>query len=287
MPNYDAQRVYPEEWRDALQAELDEPTIWKEVCRVDYTRFKTIHFPYLTDPTVQTGTRGSVQSPQAVKETDETMTVTTYKELVQQVDWADLEQAMLFKGTDIAKRQGILLNEEVMKSFVGDHASLTDFGLVSIGGGGAATDTITVSTANIYKIVTGIKREINEASGMSLMAQNGVFIIWRPADFELLEQFAFANGYSSADAALRKGLAGGVEYFGVTHYQSNFLSANHVIAGVKKTYNIAILQGTYGKLIVNPYNPGVVSGISFSSRVDYGIKAWNKTVGLLYDVNVA
>lgn len=287
MPNYDAARIYPEEWRDALQTELDEPTIWKEVCRVDYTSNKVIHFPYLTDPTVQTGTRGSTQSPQQVKETDETMTVATYKELVQHVDWADLAQASLFKGTDIARRQAVLLNEEVMKSFVQDHASLTDFGTLSIGGGGAATDPITVSTANIYKIVTGVKREINEANGMSLMAQNGVFIIWRPADFELLEQFAFANGYSAADAALRKGLSGGVEYFGVTHFQSNFLSANHAIAGVKKRYNVAILRDTFGKLIINPYNPGVVSGISFSSRVDYGVKAWNKDLPVLFDLNVA
>ena len=287
MPNYDASRIYPEEWRDALQAELDEPTVWKELCRVDYTSNKTVHFPYLTDPTVQTGTRGSVQSPQAVTETDETMTVATYKELVQQVDWADLAQAMLFKGTDIAKRQGILLNEEIMKAFVQDHANLTDFGTLSIGGGGAATDAITVSTANIYKVITGIKREINEASGQTLLARNGLFFIWRPANFEVLEQFAMSNGFNLADETLKDGLAGGVRYMGATHYNSMFLSDNHDIAGVKGVYNIAILRDTYGKLIVNPYNPGVVSGISFSSRVDFGKKAWTKTKPVLFDINVS
>lgn len=287
MANYDAARQYPAEWRDALQAELDEPTKWKTVCRVDYTNYKTIHYPYLTDPTVQTLTRGSVGSPQAVTETDETMTIATGKELQQVIDWADLAQAMLFKGADIAKRQAILLNEEIEKAFLQDHANLTDFGTLSIGGGGAATDPITVGTANIYKIVTGVKREIGEANGGTLMQQNGVFFVWRYADFELLEQFAFANGYSTADAALRKGLDGGVEYFGATHYASNLLSANHVIAGVKKVYNVGILKDTYGKVVVNPYNPQGVSGIGYSTRVDYGVKAWNKTAGVLFDINVA
>lgn len=287
MANFDAVRVYAEEWRDGLQAELDEPTVWKEVCRVDYTNHKVVHNPYLTDPTVQTLTRGSDQSPQAVVETDETMTIATSKGLTQFVDWADLAQAMQFKGADIAKRQGTLLNEQIQTSFLADHANLTDFGTLSIGGGGAATDTITVSTSNIYKIVTGVKREINEANGMSLMSQKGVFFIWRPADFELLEQFAFANGYSAADAALRKGLVGGVEYFGCTHYQSNLLTANHVIAGVKGVYNIGILRDTYGKLVINPYDPDQKSGIKFSTRVDYGVKAWNKTKAVLFDINVA
>ncbi len=287
MANYDASRIYPEEWRDALQAELDEPTVWKELCRVDYTSNKVVHFPYLTDPTVQTGTRGSVQSPQAVTETDETMTVATYKELTQHVDWADLAQAMLFKGTDIARRQAILLNEEIAKAFLQDHASLTDFGVASIGGGGAATDAITVSTANIYKIVSGVKREILEANGHTLLGQNGLFFVWHPAEFEILEQFAMSNGFNLADDALRDGLVGGVKYMGATHYASNFVSANHAIAGVKKAYNIAILKDTYGKLIINPYNPGVVSGISFSTRVDFGKKAWTKTVGVLFDINVA
>ena len=287
MPNYSAAHVYAEEWRDQLQAELDEPTKWKEVCRVDYTNFKVIHNPYLTDPTVQTGTRGSVQSPQAIVETDDNMTITTYKELVQHIDWANLAQSSFFNQMDIAKRQGILLNEQIESSFYGDHASLTDFGLVSIGSGGAATDTITVSTTNIYKIVSGVRREILEANGASLLQRNGLFFIWRPADFEYLEQFAQANGFTLADEALRAGLSGGVKLLGATHYTSNLLTANHVIAGVKNTYNIGILKATYGKIIVNPYNPGVVSGVSISSRVDYGIKAWTKVIPVLFDINVA
>ena len=285
--NVDATRVYPEEWRDALQAQLSEPTKWKTVCRVDYSNYKTIHYPYLTDPTVQTLTRGTVTSPQKITETDETMTIATGKELTTFIDWADLAQAMLFKGTDAAKVQARLLNEQIESAFYADHANLTDFGVLSIGGGGAATDPITVSTANVYKIVTGIKREIGEANGVNLMSSSGVFIVWRYADFEILEQFAFANGYSSADAVLRKGLDGGVEYFGVTHYASNLLAANHVIAGVKGVYNIGILKDTYGKLIVNPYNQGDRSGITFHTRVDYGVKAWTRTKPVLFDVNVS
>ena len=73
---------------------------------------------------------------------------------------------------------------------------------------------------------------------------------------------------------------------GFTHYKSNQLTANHVIAGVKKLYHIAILKATYGQIVITQ-DPLNQSGIGVVSRVDYGTQIPAGLATMLYDVNVA
>jgi hypothetical protein len=111
--------------------------------------------------------------------------------------------------------------------------------------------------------------------------------VWRPADFEYLEAFAQANGFTLSDEALRNGLSGGINLMGATHYTSNLLTANHVIAGVKKVMHLGILTATYGKVKILNDDPNSVSGVGIVSRVDYQVKAWTRSKTCLFDVNVA
>ena len=74
---------------------------------------------------------------------------------------------------------------------------------------------------------------------------------------------------------------------GVTHYTSNLLATNHLLAGVKKVYHLGILKATFGQIMVNDKDPGQVSGISVVSRVDFRENVWVKTKPVLFDVNVA
>ena len=74
---------------------------------------------------------------------------------------------------------------------------------------------------------------------------------------------------------------------GVTHFSSNLLAANHVIAGVKNVYSLGILRSTFGQIMVDDKDPSQTSGISVVSRVDYKEKVWFKTKPVIYDVNVA
>ena len=96
-----------------------------------------------------------------------------------------------------------------------------------------------------------------------------------------------ANGYSTADEALRGGAKrNGIEYMGVTHYSSNFLTATHVVGGVKKGVHLGILKSTYGQIMVDDKDPGQFSGIGIVSRVDYAVKVWARMSVLVYDINV-
>jgi hypothetical protein len=157
-----------------------------------------------------------------------------------------------------------------------------------------------VSSTNIDDIIRGIKREIRKANGETFLERNGGFIVWRPQDLELLEQFMQANGFMSADRGLNGGspLDGGgtlgapksIEYMGMSHYSSNLLTSGHVIAGVKKLYHLGIVKDTYGqvKITQDPVVSGAqISGIGINSRVDFKGKAWHNVKPLLFNVVVA
>lgn len=279
--------IYQEEWETKAQERLSEMNKWKEICKVDYTDTKVLHNPYVTDPTVQNGTRGSAYTHQDVVLTDETVDITTFKILPQLIDRADLAQSTFVSQMEMADRQAVLLNEAIETGMLAEHAQWTNFDNASIGG---SAGNITVSETNIDDIIRGIKREIREANGEDLMNRNGAFIVWRAADFEKLEAYVQAQGFSTADGALKDGTSQGFRYMGVEHYSSNKHASGHLFGGVKKAFHLGICRSTYGQVIVDnepATNSGAVSGIAVVMRVDFKFKAWATVVPVLFDILVA
>lgn len=280
--------TYKEEWETKLQERLADETLWKNICNVKYTDTKILHNPYLTDATVQTGTRDQAYTHQAVVLTDEYITIDTFKILPQYIDRADLAQLSYVSAMELADSQGTLLNEAIETAMMASHAEWTDFDGASLSGGSAGN--ITVDENNVDLIINGIIRKIQEAKGTSLYNRNGGFIVWRPADFEKLKTFMMANGYNTADTALKGGAKSGIDYMGLTHYVSNFHTAGHLFAGVKKLFTLGIVRSTYGQVIVDDEPAtadGAVSAVAVVSRIDYKFKAFAKVKPVLFDVLVA
>jgi hypothetical protein len=245
-----------------------------------------------TTPSVQSVTRGTGAALQGIAETAETLTISTGRDLGVVVDHADLYQSSWTKPAELFDRIGALLNEYIESAVLGAHASWTNFDNSAIGG---SAGNITVSASNIDDIIRGVKREIREANGQALMNQNGVGIVWRAADFEILEAFVQANGFTTADQALREGTVEGLRYLGVDNYWSNDHTSGHIFAGVKKIQRVGILRGTYGRAFTIDF-PGYVgtagdgaflSGKAFYSRVDIGLMTPTAHAGLVFDVLVA
>jgi len=279
--------VYAEEWAIKAQERLAENNKWREVCKVEYTDTKVLHNPYTTDAGVQTGTRGAAYTHQAITLTDETVDITTFKILPQLIDRADLAQQTYVKQMEMAASQAVLLNEAIETAMLAEHGQWTNFDNAAIGG---AAGNITVSESNIDDIIRGIKREIREANGESLMDRNGAFIIWRPADFEKLEAYAQSQGFSTADGALKDGTSQGFKYMGVEHYSSNKIATGHLFGGVKKLFHLGICKSTYGQVVVDSEPAtadGAVSAIAVVMRVDFKFKAWAKVTPVLFDILVA
>lgn len=275
------------EYETKLQERLSAPMVWKEVCLVKYTDTGIWRNPYLTDATVGTGTRGTGYTPYAVETTDDTVSITDYVYSAPVIDDADLAQKTFSDWMEVADNVATMLNEKMETAMLAEHAQWTNFDNASIGG---SAGNITVAVTNIKKIITSLKREIREAGGGDLLARNGGFIIWREADFELVETLASSEGFNTADDALKNGIKQGFKYMGMEHYSSSKHASGHVFAGVKKAFAVGICKSTYGKVkeLVNPVVSGAqISGIGLESRIDSKFKAWTKMVPVLFDVLVA
>lgn len=240
-----------------------------------------------TVPSMQSHTRGTAYTHQTFALTTEAVTINQSQNLGLFIDRADLAQQTYVDMMDLAQLQGQLIDEALETDMLVNHAMWTDFDNASIGG---SAGNITVSATNIDDIIRGIKREIREANGTSLMNRFGAFIIWRAADFEILEAYVQANGFQEADNALKNGTVEGFKYLGVSHYVSNLHAANHVFAGVKNLFHLGILQDTYGQVIYDQEPAtadGPLSGVGIVARIDWEFIAWNNTKTCLFDVAVA
>ena len=278
------------EYETMLQERLGAPTVWKEMCLVKYTDSGIWRNPYLTDSTVGTGTRGTGYTSTAVATIDDTVTISAYIYSAEHIDDADLAQKSFSDFMEIADRMGKVLNERMETLMLAEHAALTDFGTLSIGLGGAATDAITVSISNVKKIISSMKRVIRAAGGGDIMRSNGAFIIWREADYELVELLASSEGFSTADDVLKNGIKQGFPYLGVEHYSTSRNVSGHVFGGVKKALAVGIVKSTYGKMktIVNPVvSSAQISGVGLESRIDHKYKVWVNMKPVLFDINVA
>lgn len=285
--------VYTTDYETTLQRRLAHPQTWKEICDVVPTDTRTITTSYMsTVPGIQTVTRGSVFNPQDFVLTAENFTISTGRDIPIFVDFADLAQTGYNTQMEIAETQGDLLNEFIEANLYAQHASFTDIGDTGGVVTSGSTTAITVSASNIDDIIRGLKRIIRVANGQSKMRSNGAFIVWRPADFELLEAFVQANGFSLADLALKDGTVEGFRYMGVDHYWSNDLTSGHLFAGVKKIQKLGILRSLYGKMMTHDFpagsSGGILSGTLFYSRVDIGhLSPSNWKAACAFDLNVA
>src|SRR3990167_1368417 len=280
--------VYATEFATRLQDRLDKPTNWSEVLEVIYTDVRVIDRPYLsTSPAVQTSqTRGSAYTYQDWGQTADTITISNYEALPLFVDRADLAQSTFETQMGWADYEAQVINERMEAVMLAGHSDWKDIG----DSAGVPTldvaTAITITESNIDDVITAIQREIYVANGGPLFHRNGGFFVWRPADFEKLTKFMMANGFNSADHALLEGTIPGTSFMGFDHYVSNDHTANHVFAGVKKTYALGILKSTYGQIVIIQ-DPAKISGIGIVSRVDYARKKFNNVAGLMYDINVA
>lgn len=274
-----------------MRTRVATPTTWSDVLNVKISDNRTIVNAYMsTEPDAQTGTRGSAYGYSDFVLTADTLTISTYKVLPMLVDEADRHQQNYVDQMAIADFQGKKLGEYIEGQFLGQYGQtyVTDFGATDLAGtGDDDTTKITVSASNIDDLIRAIKRKLYANNGVDFAVERGIYIIWRAVDFELLEAFVQANGFTEADISLKNGIPvqKAFRYMGVDHYLSNSHTAYHVLAGIKKCAELGILRSTYGKAKFLE-DPGQVSGLGIVTRLDYG---WNFPIQLrefTCDVNV-
>jgi|TARA_Y100000310_G_scaffold120477_1_gene119257 hypothetical protein len=275
--------VYPEQWAEKLQERLDSPQNFKEVCKVEINNSRVLHNPYQsTEVTAVAHTRGTAYTYPNLVNTDESVTINQSRAATTFIDRADLAQQKYSNQMRAADVQGTVLNEYLETDMLANHGMLTNFDNTELGGGAG---NITVSASNIDDIIRGVKRKVRVANGVAMANRHGYFIIWRPADFEILEAFAQANGFNTADRALQNGTIEGFNFMGVDHLVSNSHASGHLMGGVKKLMHLGIVKDTFGQVTIIQ-DPGLKSGVGIVSRVDWEFKVWTNTKPLVFDILV-
>ena len=219
-------------------------------------------------------TRGTSVAATDVAETSEALTISTGRHVTTYFDFADLAQSPWTTEDEIYSRAGSRLGEYIENGVLGQHAEWRNLG----SSGGVWTDNtdvvLAVSAGNVDDLSRLIRQVIREQNGQLLAGRNGVCGVLDPASFTFVEAFAQANGFESADEALKNGLAPQVKYLGLIWYISNQNTTDHAFGGVRKIQQIGILDKTFGKMHRFPGGGGaadqVQSGITFHTRVDVG-----------------
>ena len=286
--------TYEEVWATKLQERLTGPNNWKEICEVIFSDTKILNLPYMsTEYSLQSGTRGSAYSHSDFTLTNDTLDISNTDIVSVRQDRADVAQSKLANAAEHGARQGDIINERVEDLFLAQHAGWTDFGANGSGGFTLAATQITVTVANVDSLSRAIKREIIKVKGTKIARRNGIAIVWRPEDFEKLEESMASQGFTFADMALKDGImdADGIgKYaFGVYHYVSESHTANHVFAGVRKIQQLGLLKTTFGRIYFNPNAVdanGPLSAVSYEARLDYGFNPKAGLTSILFDVNV-
>lgn len=279
-----------------MRARINAPTTWTDVMDVKYSDSYSIINAYMsTEPALAAGTRGTAYAYKDFALTAETLTISSIQQLAMFVDEADRYQQTYVNQMSLADYHGKKTVEKLESLVLAQHTNWKDFGATDLANtGDDDTTKITVSASNIDDIIRAIKRKLYANNGVDLAVENGIFIVWRAQDFELLEAFVQANGFTEADVALKNGIPvqKAFRYMGVDHYLSNSHTANHVFAGIKKMGEIGILRGTYGKCKfledppISVTTNAPASGLGIVSRVDYGFDWPTQRAEFFIDVNV-
>lgn len=293
--------IYQALWENKLAQRLDKPQNWKEINDVVFTDTQTYNFPLIStanEPAVVTLTNtaagrsllSNVIPFISVTETNETLSIITAEIDSVYLDYADQAQSNYAKMADMGTLLGKKINERAEAISMGNYANATNFG--DTGGGvlGLTSTAITVSATNVDDIIRGVIEQTYTANGFNLYNENGGFIEWRPQDWTMVAQFMQANGFVTADSALKGGATIGIDYMGLNHYVSTLFTAGHILGGVRKVQKFGILKSTYGKTYVAEMpassTAGSLSGTQIHTRLDYGLLVPTNLKPTFFNINV-
>jgi hypothetical protein len=280
-----------------MRDRIAKPTTWSDVLDVKYSDQRSVIDAYAsTEPAYATGTRGTAYAYSQFTLTAETLTIDQFQQMAIFIDEADRYQQTYVNQMNIADFHGKKAVEKLESLVLAQHGSWKDFGATDLANtGDDDTTAITVSASNIDDIIRAVKRKLYANDGVDLATENGIFFVWRAQDFEMLEAFVQANGFTEADISLKNGIPvqKAFRYMGCDHYLSNSHTAGHVFAGIKRMGLIGILRGTFGKCKfledppISVTTNAPASGLGIASRIDYGFDWPTQRAEFFIDLNVS
>ncbi|HUC20836.1 MAG TPA: hypothetical protein VMR98_05075 [Candidatus Polarisedimenticolaceae bacterium] len=239
----------------------------------------TVHRPYITNLSVNTYVKGVDVTIQDLAPTDETLTVSTSKEVSFYVDDIDQLQNRYDIASKFADQAAYLLGDAIDQAVLAEYANAAyyydnvDFTAGAAGG-------IALDATNIHTMVTGVKAKLMKNN----VRLTDPFMVVTPTIAEYIERYAAANGFNIADSTIRNGYAG--DFLGMRILISNNLTTaagvTHILAGNGGSIDL-VVQKEPSTLITQPDKK---IGKNFINWTLFGKKTFYEGARNLIDVRV-
>lgn len=221
------ENLTPELWSSRMQRWIKKSAVFMALANMEERKTlsvgDTVHRPYSSDMQVNDYTKGTAVTIQDLDSTDEYLTVDTTKEVSFYVDNIDKIQNLYSAADERTKKSGYRLSNEMDGAFLAQATNATyDFDDGDMGG--TDGNPITVSASNVVKLASLVKAKMNTANIEWDAAWD---LVIDPMTASYIEQSVVANGFNTADLALKNGYAGDFMWFKV--FVSNNLKHTDVL----------------------------------------------------------
>lgn len=215
----------PELWSSRLQRWIRKSTVYMVLATMEERKIlshgDTVHRPYTSDLSVADYTKGTAVTMKDLSATDEYLTVATTKVVPFYIDEIDKIQNLYSAADEWTRKAGYSLGNDIDGDFLEEAANASysfDDSDVTATNGGAAGSAIIMSKTNAVEVVSLVKAEMN---ANSIPGDKAWDLIIDPVTASYIEQQVVANGFNTADLALKNGYAG--DFMGFKTFVSNNL----------------------------------------------------------------
>ena len=216
----------PEKWAEMIQENLYKTLVAMDVADVKFKKHlnngDTVHFPIFGQLSVNSYTRGTDVTVQALATTDEYLSVNKLYESSAYLDDVDKKQNMYQTMSEIIKEESYAIKNQIDQDVLAEVTNAYDTvdagDIVGDGSEGSAGTAITLDTANVVEVFSTATKKLAQND----VQNNGDFVaVVSPAVASVIEQKATAVGFNLAEAAFKNGYAG--DFMGFKIYVSNNL----------------------------------------------------------------
>lgn len=278
----------PELWADYIQKNLYKTLVGMEVADLKLKKYlnygDTVHVPILGQLTVTAYTKGTDVTVQTLATTDEYLTVDKQYESSIYLDTIDKKQNKYSTQMEAMKEQMYAIKNQIDSDILAQVILATDtVDAGDISGGGANGAAITLSTTNVFEVLSAARKKLATAN----VEDNGDYIaVVTPAVASIIEQKAIGVGFNLAEAAFKNGYAGTVAGFKI--YVSNNLdittnSRTHCYIGKNKMISAAMQISPTVKTDSDPVKFGDIVKV----LTVYGIKTFYKNRQRFLDLHIS
>jgi hypothetical protein len=273
-------------WEARAQINLRKSLVAMEVAAVttSLSGGDKIHKPYFTEHSAVAYTAGKDVTLQGASSTDDSITISTFKDVPMYIDEAEETQSFYNTMAEITDSASYQLRDAIDTAVFAQSDNGTEFDAGDLGGTDGSA--IILSSSNIISLFSNARKALQK---LNVTEANDFCAVLSPAALAYVAQSATGNGFNFADAALSNGKVG--NFMGFDLYMSNNLatatyggrtSTTNSYIGKKKMIQLIMLASPRMKVVDTELKIG--KAIHFWTG--YGVGVWTRDKSRFLDAKI-